>query len=169
MLAAPHLALRLLNPRWVLVFRIPYKTVLPKGRHGPYHDISTAAGNVHWRYLCYSWGDSSRIFYVGSVAADYVRGNFRSNLQARVHNYLQNHRTKETGHKNTNLMVFEKINEALQSGDVFLRIFEFDSLTTPRGLIAFQGYTEDPDLVRAVEQLCLWHYRQDGQCTWNRG
>jgi hypothetical protein len=112
-LAVPDITLSVLDSAWTPVFTIPQGSVLLKGRPGLYHEITGAADAVSDRCGCYSWGSPEAIFYCGSFARDDLGGRFKSNLQARVHNYLQNHRTKHTGQKNTNLMVFENINEAL--------------------------------------------------------
>jgi hypothetical protein len=164
----PDLALVLNKPFWKNIFTIPQGSVLQKGRHGLYHEIVAAAAQVGARFGCYSWGSDSIIYYCGSFAQDYARGNFKSNLHGRIHNYLQNHRQKETGQKNTNLMIFENINTALNNGNVLLRHFYFDSLKVGGDLIEFNTFSNDPNLVHAVEQLLICSYRRQGQCQWNR-
>ena len=163
------LSLVIRQPMWKTVFTIPKGTVLQKGRHGLYHDIVGAAGEVTERFGCYSWGSDANVFYCGSFAQDYSSGNFRTNLHGRVHNYLQNHRVNaRTGRKNTNLMVFENINNALKQKDVLLRHFTFESLQVGNDEVDFASFSADPDLVHAVEQLLICIYRRQGQCKWNR-
>jgi hypothetical protein len=164
----PDLSLIIHNPAWISVFAIPQGAVLSKGRHGLYHEITRAAAAVSNRYGCYSWGSQSEIYYCGSFAQDYVRGGFKSNLHARVHNYLQNHRIKATGQKNTNLMVFEKINESLVKENIILSIFSFEEINFADGSYSFSQFCQDPDLVHTVEQLLISWYRKQGQCQWNR-
>jgi len=161
-------SLSIQNAAWNPVFVIPKGSILLKGRHGLYHDITLAAAGIKDRFGCYSWGRGSEIYYCGSFAQDYVRGGFKSNLQARVHNYLQNHRIKATGQKNTNLMVFEKINETLLKDDVVLSVFTFRLLKFAGVSYSFSQYCEDPDLVHLVEQLLISFYRKLEQCHWNR-
>ncbi|MCL4559893.1 MAG: hypothetical protein M1281_04655 [Chloroflexi bacterium] len=164
----PDLSLTVHNPAWTPVFAIPQSTILLKGRHGLYPQIIQAAAAVNNRYGCYSWGSQSEVYYCGSFAQDYILGGFKSNLHARVHNYLQNHRINETGQKNTNLMVFEKINEALVKEDIILSVFSFEGINFTNGTYNFSQYCEDPDLVHTVEQLLISWYRKQGQCQWNR-
>ncbi|GEM_PF-1270419 len=163
-----HLAIEIQEPAWNTIFVIPRGTVLIKGRHGIYHEITQAAGNYPYRFGCYAWANNSTLFYCGSFAADYMRGRFKSNLQARVHNYLQNHPTKETGNKNTNLMVFEHINQALINEDVLLKTFNFEKIKFGQENVAFTSYSQDPNLVRVVEDFLIAWFRKLGQCQWNR-
>ncbi len=157
------------QPEWQTVFVIPKSTVLIKGRRNSlYKAITAAAAAVSLRFGCYSWGNTSQIFYCGSFAQDYARGGFKSNLQGRVHNYLQNHRLRDTGRKNTNLMVFENINSALKQDDVVLRLFTFETIQIASATVAFTTYASDPDLVHAVEQLLIATHRRQGECQWNR-
>jgi hypothetical protein len=168
MRVVPDLSLIIQNPQWTPVFVIPQGTVLPKGRHGLYPEITRAAAAVNNRFGCYSWGSQSEVYYCGSFAQDYARRSFKSNLHARVHNYLQNHRIKETGQKNTNLMVFEKINEALMNEDIILSVFSFEEVKFSNCAYSFSQYCQDHDLVHTVEQLLITFYRKQGQCQWNR-
>lgn len=163
-----EIGLKILNPHWDVVYNIPKGTSLQKGRHGLYHDIVDAAGKFTLHFGCYSWGHADEIFYIGSFSKDYKHGNHKSNLAGRIHNYLQNHRTKETGQKNTNLMVFERINEALTTQDITLNLFQFDFLELGSTRIDYLAYTNDADLVRASEQLLICSYKKVNQCNWNR-
>jgi len=153
---------------WRTIFTIPRGTVLQKGRHGLYHEIIKAAQSVKDRFGCYSWGSESVIYYCGSFT-DYARPEFKTNLQGRIHNYLQNHRLNErTGRKNTNLIVFESINKALRQSDIFLRLLTFESLEIDDAQINFDTFTKDPNLIHAVESLLICNYRRQRQCEWNR-
>ena len=164
-----EISIKIDNPSWEVVYKIPKNTPLAKGRHGLYHEIVSAAGKIQERFGCYSWSGTETIFYVGSFSKDHARGNYKSNLHGRIHNYLQNHRLAENGRKNTNLMVFEKINSALQSGDVNLSIFRFSELQIGVEKVHYEHYSEDAELVRAVEQLLICSYKRKNQCAWNRG
>lgn len=163
-----NISLTLSNHIWRPVFTIPKGTILQKGRHGLYHEITGAAETISERFGCYSWGSASTIYYCGSFAKNYSRGGFKTNLQGRVHNYLQNHRRKATGRINTNLMVFEKINDALQLNDVHLSLLTFDWLHIGDDRVDFATFSTDPDLVHAVEELLICAYRRQDQCQWNR-
>ena len=154
--------------RWRTVFTFPVGTIVPKGRTNEwYKAITSAAGSVKERFGCYAWGDHAAIHYCGSFAQDYKRG-FDTNLQGRVHQYLQNHRMKANGEKNTNLQVFEHINSALKETAVSLYLLEFETLRIDEETVDFATYTTDPELVRTVEQLLTCIYRRRGQCSWNR-
>lgn len=163
-----NFSLILHQPQWQIVYTIPQGTVLEKGRHGLYHNITRAAASVGERFGCYSWRSDSIIFYCGSFAQDYRRGNFKTNLQGRIHNYLQNHGRKDAKRKNTNLRVFENINAALRQGNVLLCLFTFDSLQIGDNRVNFAAFSTDPDLVHVVEQVLICTYRRQGQCEWNR-
>lgn len=160
--------LKILNSSWETVYQIPQSTLLLKGRRGSYHAIVEAAAQVQERFGCYAWGTAECLFYIGSFSKDYKRGNHKSNLQGRVHNYLQNHRLKENGRKNTNLMVFENINTQLQSSRVSLYTFKFEYLEIGEERVDYSYYADNTELVRAVEQLLICSYRRNQQCTWNR-
>ena len=157
------------NSYWESVYEIAASTPLLKGRHGLYHEIVKAAGQIQSRFGCYAWGTLDNLCYIGSFSRDYQRGDHKSNLQARIHNYLQNHRTKENGRKNTNLMVFENINQLLLTGDVSIFIHKFDYLEIGHERVEYAKYCQDADLVRGVEQLLICSYRRNRQCAWNRG
>jgi len=157
------------NPEWTVVYSIPAGTVLEKGRRGLYHEMVGSAGLVSDRFGCYSWAASDgRVYYCGSFSKDYARGNFKSNLHGRLHNYLQNHREKDSGFKNTNLMVFEHVNSLLGSDRVSFQHLKFDSIAIGGESVSYSEYCEDSSLVKAVEQLLISSYRRIGQCEWNR-
>lgn len=150
------------------MFTIPRGTSLPKGRDGLYTGLIQAAAAVNYQFGCYSFRGQSVIYYCGYFTRDYARGGFITNLQARIHNYLQNHRITETGWKNTNLVVFEKINEILVNEDIILDVLTFDEIVFTDRAYNFSQFCEDPDLVHTVEQLLISWYRKQGQCQWNR-
>ena len=156
------------QPRWQTVYTIPQGIGLQKGRHGLYHNIAEAAGSVGEKFGCYSWRSDSTIFYCGSFAQDYRCGKFRTNLEGRIHQYLQNHGRKDAKRKNTNLIVFENINAALREDNVLLCLFMFQSLQIGDDKVNFAAFSTDPDLVHVVEQLLICSYRRQGQCQWNR-
>jgi hypothetical protein len=156
------------NAAWQVVFTIPKGHFLEKGRHGQYHELVTKAANVTNRFGCYSWQSAGVVYYCGSFSRDLKPGRFSSNLQARVHGYLQTHRRKLSGTINTNLMVFDHINEVLEYADVDLALFAFDVLEISGDIKDFATYTNDHDLVLTVEQLLICHYRRREQCAWNR-
>jgi hypothetical protein len=168
MIAIPSPELKLFGAEWKTVFSVPQGTELEKGRHGLYQELVTSAGKIDARYVCYAWGTDDIIYYCGSVARDYARGGFKSNLQGRVHNYLNNHQTKDTGRINTNLMVFQNIQKILADNEVFLYQLVFQSLTIGNDAVNFQDFSNDPDLVHAVEQFLIAHYKRNSQAVWNR-
>ncbi len=154
---------------WRPILTIPRGTVLERGRRGLYDELTAAAGAVSERFGCYSWGSEATTYYCGSFARDYSHGHFRSNLEGRVHNYLQTHQRRRDGFKNTNLLVFESINAALQREDILLRLLTFSSLQVGEQEVSFAEYAQDADLVHTVEQLVICTYRKRGECGWNRG
>jgi hypothetical protein len=165
----PEMSLRIHRPAWQIVAAIPQGKTLVKGRRNDgYAELSRAAAGVTYRFGCYSWGSADQVYYCGSFARDHAHGSFKSNLQARVHNYLQNHREKESGRKNTNLMVFEKINAALPEREIRLSVFTFAWIELDGTIMDFAQYCQDHDLVHLVEQWLIAWYRRHGQCEWNR-
>lgn len=164
-----EMSLRIHQPAWQVVTVIPRGQTLVKGRRNSlYAEICRAAGGVQYRFGCYSWGSPTEVHYCGSFAQDYARGGFKSNLHARMHNYLQNHRVKPTGQKNTNLMVFEQINAALAEHEIRLSVFTFEWMEVDGTRVDFAQYCQDPDLVHLVEQWLIAGCRRQGQCAWNR-
>ncbi len=157
------------KPSWRILYEIPQHTVLVKGRkNNVYKAITSVAGAIQERYGCYAWGNKSNIYYCGSFAKDYRGNKFSSNLQGRIHNYLQNHKVKDTGNKNTNLMVFENINSSLPACSIVLYLFEFAKIQIGHEIIDFITFTSDSSLVQAVEQLLICTFHRNGQCQWNR-
>jgi hypothetical protein len=163
-----NFSLRLNHPEWQDVLRINKGTILQKGRHGLYHEMILATQSVKQKFGCYSWESDSIIYYIGSFAQDYARGDFKTNLQGRIHNYLQNHRIYKTGRKNTNLFVFESINKAVEQNDMSLRVLKFESLEINDEWIDFDAFSKDSNLVHSVESLLICCYRMQEQCKWNR-
>lgn len=152
---------------WETVITIPRKTVLEKTMKSIwYKAITREAGRVSARFGCYAWHTTDEILYCGEFAKDYQ--SKPHNFQARIHNYLTNHTIKKNGSKNTNLMVFEKINETLVDNDITLAVFQFDTLKFGEDVFTYQAYTENSDLVHLVEAFLITHYRQQKQCSWNR-
>jgi hypothetical protein len=164
-----EVSLNIHNPFWETVYKIQSNSPFVKGRHGVYHEIVHAASQISQRFGCYAWGTADCLHYIGSFSQDYKRRSFKSNLHGRIHNYLQNHRSKENGRKNTNLMVFENIRETLLLQDIHLYLFTFDVLKIGEETVDYAGFSQDGELVRAVEQLLICSYRRKQQCTWNRG
>ena len=156
------------EPRWDNLVALPKGTVLVKGLHGPNRQIMDALAEVPDRFGCYTWATREEVFYCGSFTQDYASGISKNNIQERVRNYLQNHRISPTGHKNTNLMVFENINAVLQNRGVDLRLLRFRCVRIGGEEIEFASYSSDPDLIRAVEQLIIAIYKERGHCSWNR-
>lgn len=163
------LSLKLYLSSWETIYTITKNTILLKGRRSKlYQEITHAAGSYSAQFGCYSWKDETSVFYCGSFAQDYVRGSFRSNLQGRVHNYLQNHRTKDSGFKNTNLMVFENLNNELMKNNLSLCVLRFAYLEVNGDKVDYESYCRDSGLVHAVEELLICSYRRIGECQWNR-
>lgn len=166
----PDLAISLHNPHWEPVYTLPSGTMLPKGRKNEwYKDIREATRKVNQRFGCYVWGNTTTVWYCGSFAQDYARKEFQTNLEGRVHNYLQNHRVDAgTGRINTNKMVFDKLNERLLQEEALLQVLVFDSLVLGTTVVSFATFSNDSDLVHTVEQLVICTYRRQGECQWNR-
>jgi hypothetical protein len=164
-----NLSIDVREPAWRIIHTIPQDTLIPKGRkNDTYRAITNEAGDIQERFGCYAWGTDSEIFYCGSFSADYSKKRFKSNFHGRVHNYLQNHRTKASGLKNTNLMVFDNINCLLKVSPVTLYLLKFSTLSIYGTLVDFPTYTNDSALVQAVEQLLICLYHRHSQCQWNR-
>lgn len=162
-------SLNLHQSSWKNIYTIQKNTTVAKGRRNDlYKAITQAAGTHLARFGCYAWRNETGIFYCGSFAQDYARGNFKSNLQGRIHNYLQNHRTKKSGFKNTNLMVFENLNTILEQNDISLCVFVFDYLEINGEKVDYTSYCLDSNLVHTVEELLICSYRRNGECKWNR-
>ena len=156
------------EPRWNNIVTLPKGTALVKGVQGPNRQIMDALANVPERFGCYTWATQDEVLYCGSFTQDYANAISKNNFQERVRNYLQNHRVNATGHKNTNLMVFENINSVLQDRGVYLRLLRFRYVQMGAEEIDFASYSSDPDIIRAVEQLVIAIYKEQGQCSWNR-
>lgn len=152
---------------WTEVFRIPQGTLIQKGRRGIYYEIIRAAGDIKERFGCYAWGSRDKIYYCGSHARDYQRKFHENNFQQRVHNYLQNHRVKK-GRTNTNKWIFDKIKEHLGFEDIYLFYLRFKEIEIDKEIIHFKDFSEMAELVRAVEELMIAHYKKIRLVEWNR-
>lgn len=161
-------AIEIQQPVWQPVVTISQGSELVKGRRNVwYRTITAAAAQASVSCGCYCWRSVDTVFYVGSFRP-YARKGFKTSLHARVHNYLQNHRVKNTGQVNTNLMVFDNLNLALQQSDVLLAHFTFDTVRVGDEVIEFDAFSADATVVHAVEELLICTYRYAGQCAWNR-
>jgi hypothetical protein len=71
---------------------------------------------------------------------------------------------------NTNLMIFNQINDLLRHNPVSLQLLKCDAIeVSDKKRITYEEYTHNPDLVHAIEQLLIYSYRHQDQCVWNRG
>lgn len=160
--------LKIQDVLWLDVYKIPKGSLIAKGRKSElYQAITTASTKITQKCGCYSWGSESEIFYCGSFS-EYNSDRFESSLHGRVHNYLQNHGSKDSERENTNRMVFNNLNRSLQRTDIFLRVLTFTNLQLGDLSFDFQQYSQDNYMVHTVEQLLINTYRHHGQCTWNR-
>ncbi len=82
-----------------------------------------------------------------------------------AYDYLQNHRQQPNGRKNTNLVVFETINNSLQFSEVILFHLVFKSIQVGAEEVDFVTFSNDSYLVRAIEQLLILIYRKQNQCS----
>lgn len=162
------LSIQIMNPNWRRIFTIKAGTNPDQLQGAVYSEIRESAGNTKNHFLCYSWGTEDEIMYCGSVARDYLHGSQKSNLEGRVRNYFKNHRQEANGRKNANLNVYQNIVETLHATDVHLSIFEFSELRLGEKKFSYSEFSEDPELVQAVEMLLICSYKHIGQSTWNR-
>ncbi|MHC1740319.1 MAG: hypothetical protein AB9897_04330 [Anaerolineaceae bacterium] len=161
-------SLQLVNESWEEVFFLEKGTDLTKNRTKTNHQLREKAAFVKDRFVCYRWTSHTDVFYCGSVSNDYRGHKYQSNLEGRLHNYLQTHQQRPNGRKNTNLMVFENVCSQLQIKSVVFSVLRFDRLILSGKAIPFEDYSQNPDLVHAVEQLLIATYKSIGQCGWNR-
>jgi hypothetical protein len=161
-------AISLIQPSWERVYVVPHGNRLPKGRNGISLKVILSARGIAHRFGCYSWATTSEILYVGSFAKDYASSQFETNFEGRVQQYLTNHKRATDGTpKNTNARVFDLINQTLDTADVMLQLFHFESLRGDARSIDFTSFATDSNLVLAVEGLLIWTYKNVGQCKWN--
>jgi len=154
--------------RWETVVEIPQGTVLEKGRKNQwYQQITTSAANLVVPWGCCAWASKDVIYYIGSFRP-YARKSYKSSLQGRVSNYLQNHRTKNGGYENTNLHIFNNINTVLQNQPMMPTHLTFDTMKIGARVIDFAMFSGESVFVHAVEQLLICTYRLDSECIWNR-
>ncbi len=162
------LSIHIENPEWNQVYVIPKGTTEEQLQGEVYKEIRKTAGAVNNHLACYSWGTKTEVKYCGSVARDYQHGGYKSSLEGRVHNYFKNHRQQENGRKNSNLNVFENICQTLQNEDVILSVLLFERVTLGDKVFTYQEYSENPELIQAVELLLVCYYKNIGQSPWNR-
>jgi hypothetical protein len=162
------LSIQIINSKWKRIFTIKAGTTPDQLQGEVYPDIRKSAGNIKNHFLCYSWGTEDEIKYCGSVARDYTHGSQKSNLEGRIRNYFRNHRQESNGRKNANLNVYQNIIETLKVTDIYLSIFEFTEIRLGEKRFSYSEYSEDPELVQAVEQLLICSYKHIGQSPWNR-
>jgi hypothetical protein len=161
--------IELKRPTWTVLATIPKDTVLIKGRTSPIaRALAEAASKEASRFGCYSWAASGVVLYCGSFSQDYAGANYRTNLEGRLWQYFCNHRRDNTGNPiNTNARIFDLLNEALKLSEVSVQLLSFESLEGARRTITFPAYATHPVLVKAVERLAIWTYREFKQCPWN--
>jgi hypothetical protein len=163
-----HLGFEIVSPRWKLVTQVPKGSVLPKGRQALSRDVILAARRFAERFGVYSWGTEAQALYCGSFSRDYNSSQFESNFEGRIHQYFCNHKRHDGGvAKNTNALVFDRINDAWRSDCIVLRLFDFDELRSLGALFGPSQYASDSGLVRAVERVVIWAHKQKGECAWN--
>ena len=153
---------------WIDIYTFSKGTIIQKGRRGIYKNIMPIVGKLQIRFGCYCWRNSEAVFYIGSFSKDYSNKEFTTNLMGRIHNYLQNHRINKNGRKNTNLMVFDKLNKQLTQSDMFLSYLKFNEISVNDDTISYNKYSNDSLLVKTVEQVLIDTYKRINQCDWNR-
>lgn len=157
--------IEVIQSSWNTIFLIPRGTVLPRGKKGLSREVILSANRVRDRFGCYTWATNGKIRYCGSFL-DYAK--YESNFEGRIYQYFSNHKRRPDGSpSNTNARVFDLLNEALETTAVALQVFRFESLKRSDESIAFASYTTDSYLVKAVERLLIWTYKNAGQCRWN--
>jgi hypothetical protein len=154
------------NPKWIPLVVISQGEMVEKGRKSPLSKhILRSAETIPALYGCYGWFIGEKIAYVGSFSPYQGKPN---GLQARLGNYLGNHKVKENGSFNTNKMVFDKANESLVSNAVTIAYFRFESMNFGDRLISFEEFSCQAVFTKAVEELLICTYRLQGACDWNR-
>jgi hypothetical protein len=162
------LGFEIVSPRWKTVIQVPKGSILPKGRSTLSRDIILAARRFAERFGVYSWGSTDQTLYCGSFSRDYKSSQFESNFEGRIHQYFCNHKRRDDGAaKNTNALVFDRINDTLRSDCIELRLFDFDELRSLGVLFTPSQYASDSCLVRAVERVVIGANKHKGQCPWN--
>src|SRR5262249_21967076 len=129
------------QPSWKLVSTIPKGTVVPKGRSPIYRHVCGSTKLELDRFGCYCWEAAGVTLYCGSFSKDYSGSGFKCNLQGRISQYFENHRISKSGNPNTNLKVFDLLNQRLQLTDTNLRVLKFDVLRSVNRSIRFNDYT----------------------------
>lgn len=158
----------LVKPKWEIVFVIPKKSHMEKGKNKTNKKLLEKAALVKDKYGCYSWTTDS-IQYCGSFSKDYKYRPNHNNLESRIHQYLYNHSTnKKNGEPMTNLNIFNNIKKELKSRPVKLKKLSFEKLLIANKKVSFKKYCITPLYVEAVEQLLIYSLRAKGKCKWNR-
>ena len=164
-----HFSIEILNPSWELICKVERGTKLAKGKNDQSQRILHTAAKITQRFGCYSWATDTAIMYCGSFSRDYSGKQFRTNLEGRVYQYLNNHKRDSNGMpKNTNAEIFDQINQTCVDSDLFLRILQFDRLCLGHESIDYLSYSLEPYLVHAVEKLVISTYHHQSQCSWNK-
>jgi hypothetical protein len=164
-------ALQAVRAVWRVVHTSPAGSVLTKGRKdGESRSLAGAAAAIAHQFGCYAWESNGTVLYCGSFSKDYSGGQFKTNFEGRVYQYLVNHRRETDGTpKNTNAKVFDLLNGVLRTAPATLQLLQFESLIVDGSAIAFGDYAADATLVRAIERWVIWSYKTVGQCPWNDG
>jgi hypothetical protein len=152
---------------WKRVAMIPRGRILIKGTSAISKEVLLAARGEADRFGCYCWAARGMTLYCGSFSKDYRSWQFKTNFEGRIAQYFRNHLVSKSGMPNTNLRIFNRLNEELNLADMNLLLLKFESLIGPGGNIPFSSYTSDSALIRAVERLLIWTYKAMDECPWN--
>ena len=163
-----NIKLEIINLNWNVIYQIPRAATLVKGRKEEYWKIMDAAKAVLETYGCYAWGNDKLIYYIGSYSRDYKNKNHQNNFQERLHNYLQNHRTKPNGRTNTNKMVFDKVIQQLAVEDIKIFRLRFEKIILNEHVLTFQEASNDSEIIKALEEMLIAFYKKRGEANWNR-
>lgn len=160
-------SLNLINPRWDLVYTIQAGSCLGEGINSRNNELLNASRSITQRFGCYCWTSDLKYYYCGSFSRDYQ--NHQSNLEGRVYQYLHNHhRSRNNVEPNTNLFVFQNINQVLHNEQVELKILNFDKLLLSDNEISYETFSSHSNFILAVEYLIITTFRFRNQCEWNR-
>jgi hypothetical protein len=156
--------------KYKVVFNLNQGVFLKKGSGKNNKDILNKCSNITTPYLCYYWKTESSILYVGSISADYQKKlQHQTNLSKRVQNYLQNHAFNVLKNSsNTNLRIFNAINEQLKYSSVEFGIFQFDSLCMNERQYKYDDFSKNPYLVYMFEHILIADYKEKNQCNLNK-
>jgi len=162
------ISIQIKNALWKQVSAIPKGTTPDQLQDRVYKEIRREAGMIDAHLVCYCWKTEEEVKYCGSVARDYQHGGYKSAFEGRVHNYFKNHRQQENGRTNSNLNVFENICQTLKESDVILSVLVFDMIQLGSKTYTYNEFSENPEMIQAVEQLLICYYKDLGQSAWNR-